>query len=130
MKRLQLSWANLANYDETAAEHRRAGRVDCEHLRCESGVVLDLSRTGARLRLRRWGRPAAGQKQCLTLQTYEGALLPLPCRVAWSRRVFLRKIEVGVEFLDLTEQQSAALSKIAMMHADRNWIHNGRDLAA
>lgn len=130
MKRVQLSWANIASYDEDGVEGRRAGRVACEALQCDNGKVLDLSRTGARLRIRSWSSPRKGQKRGLVLQTCDGARVGFPCRVAWFRRVVWGVYEVGVEFVGLTPDQQSQLSTIATMHADRTWIHAGRGKAA
>ena len=130
MKRIQASWANLTRYDAEATEHRRAGRVRCDHLECRNGTVLNLSQTGARVRLRTWRGPELGQMRMLELQTLDDQIFEFRCRVARVRRLSWRCWEVGIEFPDLTDSELADLTRIAMAHTDRHWIHDGSDLAA
>lgn len=130
MNRVQLSWANLASYDDKAIEMRRAGRVACERLGCDQGKVLDLSRSGARIRIRAWREPRVGQERTLVFKTCDGSEIPFACRVAWRRRVVWGLYEVGVEFCGLSEADQAKLVSVALVHADRSWIHGARDPAA
>lgn len=132
MNRVQLSWANLATFDEHSqdAEHRRPGRVPCERLSCESGKVLDISRTGARLRIRAWRSPRKGEARHLVFNTAMGTSDPFPCHIAWVRRIVWARYEVGVEFCALTEALQRELTEIARVHADREWIHRPGKQAA
>ena len=138
MKRLQLSWANLASYEEHSkgAEQRRPGRVPCERLSCESGKVLDLSRTGARLRVQAWRRPRKGEGRLLVFNTAMGRSNLFPChivwvrRIGWVRRIIWARFEIGVEFGELTEALQRELTEIARVHSDREWIHRPGERAA
>ncbi len=121
MDRVQLSWANVATHSEQEcdANRRRPGRVVCEKLRCRSGRVVDLSVTGAKLRLRSWFAPRKGKRRTLSFQTLMGETDRFSCRVMWSQRCGLLRYEVGVEFVDITAQQKAQLTEIARVHTAR-----------
>jgi len=132
MNRVQLSWANLATFDEHSqdSEQRRPGRVPCERLSCQSGKVLDISRTGARLRIRSVRQPHKGEARQLVFNAVMGESSPFPCHIAWVRRVVWARYEVGVEFGELNETQREELAEIARVHGEREWIHRPAGKAA
>ncbi|MBK7405016.1 MAG: PilZ domain-containing protein [Phycisphaerales bacterium] len=125
MERIQLSAVNLlaVRDDEVAANRRRPGRVRCERLRCSNGTVLDLSRTGARIRVRSLFAPRAGQKRALVFQTVMGKSLPFPCRVVWVARRGALLHEVGVEFHGLTDSLQRQLVEIGRVHGQSTMIN-------
>jgi len=95
MDRVQLSWANIATHDEQQCEanRRQPGRVICEKLGCRRGRVVDLSVTGAKLRLRSLRSPRKGKMRKLAFQTLMGETAKFSCRVMWTRRLGLLRCE-------------------------------------
>jgi hypothetical protein len=107
------SWTSSPRYAGHADDpRRRATRHKVDALECDLGEVLDLSSTGMRVACR--GKPPIriGQSGSIRLQTVSGAV-PLTGRVAWLRRVGIRRFEVGVDFLNVTRQLGAALDDLA-----------------
>ncbi len=127
MSRVQLSLISLENYDkDAAAERRRPGRIACERLRCGSGRVVDLSRTGAKLRIRSLFAPRKGEHRSLVFETVMGKSAPFPCVVMWVRRAGVGVYEVGAEFVELDDLRQRQLTEIAKVHAKRTVL---RDVA-
>jgi hypothetical protein len=119
MDRIQLSWANVADYDQVRhdADKRRPGRVVCDRLGCRHGRVCDLSSTGARIEVRAIRSPTMGRPREIVFDTEMGESSPFICRVVWTKRVSLRRFQAGIEFLELTEPQRTELARIARVHA-------------
>lgn len=132
MDRVQLSWANIASYDEQkrGAEQRRPGRVACERLACAKGRVLDLSKTGAKLEIRSLSAPRKGQRRALTFKAAMGNSSPFSCQIAWVRRLSWLRYEIGVEFTDLDGIRLSQIAEIARVHAERTWLNKAADHAA
>lgn len=126
MDRLQLSVVNAASFDEAqhAANKRRPGRMRCERLSCNNGLVLDLSQTGARLRLKSWVAPHRGEKRTLIFDTAMGKSAGFPCRVVWVRRIVWSRYELGVEFIGLTDEHQEQLKEIARVHGGRTVVRD------
>lgn len=124
MERIQLSPINLLSVkdDEVAANRRRPGRVTCERLRCSNGVVADLSRTGARLRVRTMFAPRRNQARALVFETVMGPSMTFPCRIIWVRGAGAFRYDVGVAFEGLTEQHEQQLIEIGRVHAGTTMV--------
>ena len=121
---VKLSAINLVSFREEIvdANRRRPGRVRCERLRCSHGEVVDLSVTGARLRLKGLFPPHKGYKREVVFETFMGPSLPFSCRVMWVKRVGLMRYEVGVEFVGLDDARHAQLTEMSRAHAGRTSI--------
>jgi hypothetical protein len=126
MDRVQLSVMNAATFDEKAAaeNQRRPGRMRCEELACRNGRVVDLSHTGARIRIRSWLAPRGGGARTLIFDTAMGKSAPFACRVVWVRRLVWTRYELGLEFADLTEAQRVQLAEIARVHGGRTTVRD------
>ena len=93
---------------------RASGRLRQEALACNLGAVLDLSRGGMRVQC---NRPPKGEID-VELMGSEGKLR-LRADVVWSRRVGLRKYEVGLNFLRLPAEMIKQLTRISLNHRVR-----------
>lgn len=124
MERVKLSAVNLLSFSEenAARNRRRPGRVRCEMLPCTGGTVVDLSATGARLRLRRLGVPAKGSTQTIQFLTSAGQSLPFKCRLAWTKRLGIFTCECGVEFLHVDQARADQLKEVARMYRERGGL--------
>ncbi|MHC4908262.1 MAG: PilZ domain-containing protein [Planctomycetota bacterium] len=102
--------ANLMGSDEDAEGRRRAsGRLDQDTLACQLGPVSNISAGGMRLISR---RVPLGEFDIQLIAT--GETMHLKGRVAWSRRVFLFKHEMGIEFIDVEPRLAKKLTRLAM----------------
>ena len=126
MGRVQLSRANLVSFreEELASNRRRPGRIRCERLRCLGGRVLDLSVTGARLEVRAFRGPLAGERRAVVFETAFGQSSPFTVIVRWARKVSRFRHELGVEFEGLDEPRLRQLTEIARVHAGRTVLGN------
>jgi len=95
-------------------DKRRPGRVQCIGLNCSLGKVLDLSATGMRLACRARRALRVGETVQVAL-TYGESRLVTEARVAWVVRAGFRKRQMGMEFVDLTDTETAKLRDIARM---------------
>ncbi len=101
-------------HDEESSDGNRprAARVRVSGLGFNSGLVVDLSVTGAKLWLRRpW---AIGETRELTLQGH--GQVTVAVRVVWSRRIGFLKHVVGVSFDDVTVEKRKDLARLARLH--------------
>lgn len=103
---------------------RVGGRICQESVASSLGPVLDLSARGARIMAS--GNPRGRINLTLCDPQCE---LTLPCEVIWSRRRGFFKHEIGVCFVDLTEEQAKQLAHITMQNRIER-IYHGRDRAA
>lgn len=102
------------NPDEQANNRRQGGRLRCKHLTSDRGPVLDISRTGARIRIIAKKTPEVGSEIELTLQfgdTHE----PIRATVVRSHRIARRLHEIGIEFDLIDEEQRRRLAGLVQM---------------
>ena len=90
------------------SERRRFGRVKGHRLRCNLGVVLDLSGGGLRLRS---SRRLHGRKY-VELSSHSRHVRVL-AEVRWATRLGFRKYEIGMEFQDVTDEIAKELTGFA-----------------
>lgn len=125
MNRAQLSLISLnADTGNATDERRRPGRIACERLRCGSGRVVDLSRTGAKLQIHSLFAPREGSHRSLTLQTVMGTSSPLPCTIMWVKQTGLMQFEIGAQFHELNPEQQRLLAEIAKIHSKRTVLND------
>src|SRR5688572_23729885 len=96
---------------------RRTGRLQQEMLSCNIGDVLDISAGGMRV-LSRQNVPERIQ---VFLNGYQ---LPgkLIAELAWTKKVGLRKLEVGLRFVDVSPEVAQTLTAIAASNRFRTAI--------
>ena len=88
-------------------DRRRAARHACDDRGCNMGAIVDYSSTGARVRCRRFYRPATGRRVTIDLPAgIAGPALSIPGTVCW---VSLEDSEwhAGVAF-DRPQQETLA----------------------
>lgn len=92
---------------------RARNRLNTVLLTCPHGDVVNLSLTGMRTRSRR--KPRVGNDpRPLVLSVHHEPQLEVTARKVWFRRSgLIGTFEVGFEFVNLTPEQSSALSKLA-----------------
>ena len=93
---------------------RIPGRLQQDSLECELGPVLDLSAGGMRVLST---RRVDGEVN-VSLRG-EQVDLKIRCRIAWIRRLGFRRHELGLTFLDLDDEVSKILTRIATDHRAR-----------
>jgi hypothetical protein len=91
-------------------ERRGAERLRVKGLWCDKGQIIDLSKSGMRIRvLRRWHE---GQTRSITIvDDHDSA--PVEARCVWCRQEGLFAHVVGLAFDGLTPEGAAALEAIA-----------------
>jgi hypothetical protein len=91
---------------------RRCGRLEQEMLECDLGPVHNLSVGGMRITCR---RPPDDEPLTTTIRGL-GEPITLRGRVKWTKRIGWRKIEAGIEFIDVTPDLARRLTAIATDH--------------
>jgi hypothetical protein len=96
---------------------RKSGRLRVAEVQCSLGEVMDLAATGMRVRGR--GRPGVrtGQVCSMTLATPLG-LLSARAEVVWVRREGFWHHELGLTFVEMSEDVRAGLASVAAGYAD------------
>jgi len=105
---------------EDDPNHRRHGRLNTQDISCSLGDIINLSASGMRVGSAR-AVPQIGSPFTMVIEWSDGRLA-LSCVVRWIRRTGLLKREVGVEFVDLTDQQRRSLGEIARSTAQNETI--------
>ncbi|MGI9013366.1 MAG: DnaJ domain-containing protein [Phycisphaerales bacterium] len=92
-------------------KHREA-RHKVDGISCDAGEIVDLSRSGMRLRGK--GKPLlrVGQRGRIAL-TFNGGVLNLVGHIVWQKRKGLRGWELGVTFIQLKPGLKKALEQIS-----------------
>lgn len=92
---------------------RKLPRHETEAVKCDLGLVLDLSGSGVRLLLKKPGAVRLGQPIPVKLKTPHG-MLPVTLRPVWKKRIGLwGGVEAGFAFVGIKPAQSVALATIA-----------------
>ncbi|GAB4548291.1 MAG: hypothetical protein Tsb0013_08730 [Phycisphaerales bacterium] len=95
-------------------DNRRAGRMRVDEVRCSLGRVLDLSKSGCLIKRSKAPKPEdVGRVDTIWIDTPCGGRLHLRARLARHRHVGFRRHACGYEFIDVTDEQRAALVEIA-----------------
>ncbi|QOJ00773.1 MAG: PilZ domain-containing protein [Phycisphaeraceae bacterium] len=97
---------------------RRHGRVRCDELVCNLGQVLDLSASGARIKLSLSPLTVGGEVIC-EIEAPDRRVA-IAAKVIWCRRVGFFRHEAGLTFLDVPAHARAGLLGIvrSMMTRD------------
>ena len=88
---------------------RRSGRVHPELVRCNLGTILDLSATGLRVRTHRRLRGT----NVVVLRDGDYAVC-VRAEVVWSIKRGFRRHEMGLEFIELTQETAGVLRAMAL----------------
>jgi len=101
-------WKHRADVDDP---RRRGKRHRVDALRCDLGVVLDLSTVGMRIAAE--GKPPlqVGKVVKIRLRIPEGAIA-VDGRAVWIHRTGFRKYQIGIEFVNVKRSISAALDML------------------
>lgn len=97
----------------SSADRRSKGRLGCDGLRTALGEVVDVSASGMRVRRQGRGGVTAGDTYSFVLEN-EGVACRVTCRVARVRRVGLFRHEIGLEFVELTEEVARRVAQLAI----------------
>ncbi len=107
---------------ETAnSNRRRAGRLVCDGLQCQYGLIGDLSGTGMKMLSKKLPPMDVGEVAAIRF-TGLGEGVSLPAQLV---RLIKRKdgwFESGFKFWNLDANQSRALSNLARVAADRRTL--------
>jgi hypothetical protein len=102
-----------------ADEKRRRGRFHRPPATTSLGPVVDLSATGMRIANRGGPKVKEDQRIKLNVQS-EHQNITLDVRVAWVKRSGLRETLIGLEFVDLSQENQKALAEIAKSSVGRD----------
>jgi hypothetical protein len=101
--RQQRHISNVVAEPGFAGNHRKMGRLRCELISCDFGEVLDLSRTGMRVRLKTLTTVKKGETFALVING-PGARIEVGVLVVWTKKSGLFSGgEAGLEFIELSE---------------------------
>ena len=90
--------------------NRRHGRIRPSTLCCNLGTILDFSASGVRLRTRR----AIGGDHVVVLGNQHGRTR-IKGRVVWAKRIGLFSHEIGIEFIEINDEQAKVLRDLATL---------------
>lgn len=110
----------------SADNRRRAGRLNCELVRCSMGEVLDISAGGMKVFRRNRPGPHAGDEVTVTIMAL-GREIKAPVRICRVDCLGLFKVEVGLEFTELTPELREALNQIARSVATNSIFLHSRN---
>lgn len=91
---------------------RKHGRVVCEMVSCSLGEVLDACAAGVRVRAGKENEYRTGDIVVFTI-TGEDRPLTFKGRVMWKKRRGIRRHEMGIQFIELSELNRQALVQLA-----------------
>lgn len=107
-------------------DRRVTSRLRTESLECDRGVVLDLSKTGARLSTRRpWKE---GKTREISIHGLDKAVT-LNAKCVWAVKDGLFKHTIGLHFVGVTEEQQRQLAEMARHFAARSLSDGYREAA-
>lgn len=98
---------------------RRHGRVRCQDIECNLGVILDLSASGVRIRSRRSMQSGAVFPVRLVASEY---CVEIQAIVRWTARAGLFSSEVGLEFMHVNDDAKKLLCDMARSAAGNDTI--------
>lgn len=86
-----------------ADNNRKMGRLRCELISCDFGEVLDISKTGMRVRLKSRTQVKTGESFAIFI-TGPGARFEVGVRIIWIKKGgMFSGGEAGLEFINLSE---------------------------
>ena len=100
-----------------STNQRRHGRVVCDLLTCGLGRVIDFSASGMRVLYRGISALEVGQVVELRLQGVQVSQL-LMARIVRAEKAGFWRWQIGLEFIEVTPQITAALTVLACEVAD------------
>lgn len=104
--------SNVVSEAGFADNHRKMGRLRCELIHCDFGEVLDLSRTGMRVRLKSLTSVKKGDTYAVAING-PGARIEVGVRIVWTRKTgFLGSGEAGIEFIQISESAQRGFSAL------------------
>lgn len=99
----------LANGDSQGPNARSGGRLRVCGVTSDLGPVLDLSQAGMRAAVK--GKPKMHERLCVRVMS-DGITVAVEARVVWMKRRGLWRYEVGVEFIDMTDEQRQQIREL------------------
>lgn len=99
---------------QSTKDDRRHGRLACELLTSTLGEVLDISASGMRVRQSGRVHVVKGDEICITIQ-FGSSKIPVKVRVAWTRRSGFWSHQIGVEFIDLTDESRKVITQLSRL---------------
>jgi hypothetical protein len=105
------SWTNKQSSTASASDRRHGCRISTDALWSNRGLVLDLSRGGARLLSKR----SLDGTVCVRFFSHQGSI-DIEGVVQWSKKLAFRQHEVGIKFNDLPANVGDLLMSVARAH--------------
>lgn len=95
----------------TGENNRKAGRLKCELIQCELGEVLDLSRSGMRVKSKSRSGVNKGEAYSLTI-VGPGSKVTVGGRVVWLKKNGLFGAELGIEFISIPAEAAHEFARL------------------
>ena len=92
-----------------SSERRKTGRIKGDKVGCNLGSVMDISGGGMRVR-----SPRRLQGYLDVVMWTHRRRVTVRAAVVWCRRVGFRKYDIGVQFVDLTDDIQRELTAIGL----------------
>jgi len=110
--RQQRHIANVLGEQSSTENARKMGRLRCELINCELGEILDLSKTGMRVRLKSLIVVKKGEQFAVVISG-PGARVEIGVRVIWTKKSgFFSAGEAGLEFTAISEEAQRGFSAL------------------
>lgn len=103
----------LAMDAQRPQNRRGAGRMAADGLRCNLGSVLDLSRSGMRVRRRPWHKRILADHPIRVELEYNRVRIVIIGELRWTRPISKVADEVGIEFIMVDDDVKQDLCKMA-----------------
>lgn len=113
---------SLVNHDD----RRATGRLETEALACDRGEILDLSKSGARLRTR-WPWKE-GRIRPVTIVAHD-FVVTLEARCVWAVKESLLRHTIGLHFINVPAEKQDRLAEVARQFAARELSEGYREAA-
>lgn len=106
-----ISHGGVVGPDENAQgpNARRGGRLRVCGVTSDLGPVADLSASGMRVKVK--GKPRL-HEQLIVQVSAGGQPVTLAARIVWMKRAGLWRHEIGLEFVDMTEDQQRQIREL------------------
>lgn len=104
--------SNVLGQPGFAANNRKMGRLRCELIHCDFGEVLDISKTGMRVRMKSLAAVKKGDTYAVVISG-PGTRMEVGVRIIWLKKGgLLSGGEAGIEFIHISDDAQRGFSSL------------------